>query len=51
MQSMVIMRLLITSSLLLDRYSYHLTILDLQFAHLLSPRDKELRNNIIVLHY
>src|SRR5258707_10525516 len=40
MQSMIVTRLLAPSDLLLDRYSHHLGILDLQFAHRLSPREK-----------
>src|SRR5579863_1306028 len=40
MQSVIVARLLATSDLLLDRYSHHLSILDLQLAHRLSPRQK-----------
>jgi len=40
MQSVIVTRLLAASDLLLDRYSHHLGILDLQLAHRLSPREK-----------
>jgi hypothetical protein len=40
MQSVIVARLLATSDLLLNRYSHHLSILDLQLAHRLSPREK-----------
>src|SRR5271168_2466308 len=39
-QSVVVARLLATLNLLLDRYSHHLSILDLQLAHRLSPGEK-----------
>jgi integrase/recombinase XerD len=39
-QSVIVTRFLATSDLLLDRYSHHLGILDLQLAHRLSPREK-----------
>jgi hypothetical protein len=40
MQSVIVARLLATSDLLLDRNSHHFSILDLQLAHRLSPREK-----------
>src|SRR5579863_9837975 len=40
MQSVIVARLLATSDLLLDRNSHHLSVLDLQLAHRLSPREK-----------
>src|SRR5882724_5240381 len=40
MQSVVVTRLLATSDLLLDRYSHHFGVLNLQLAHRLSPREK-----------
>src|ERR1035441_9886188 len=40
MQSMIVARLLATRDLLLNRYSHHISILNLQFAHRLSPREK-----------
>src|ERR1039457_7119279 len=40
MQSMILARLLATRDLLLNRYSHHISILNLQFAHRLSPREK-----------
>src|SRR6266850_7618667 len=40
MQSVVVTRLLATSDLLLDHYSHHLSVLNLQLAHRLSPREK-----------
>jgi hypothetical protein len=40
MQSVVVTRLLATPDFLLDRYSHHLSVLNLQLAHRLSPREK-----------
>src|ERR1022692_4438038 len=40
MQSMILARLLATRDLLLNRYSHHISILNLQYAHRLSPREK-----------